>query len=141
MVISNPQIRSSSLGLHRLSLVLVSGGHKASPRFASSSVPQQTSYQRGQMGGTSEPPTARQKQRSPRALRSRRTRPVLPLPHAVPPSHSLVLCFAHLLWYLASFSPTPSIPNYKSFQKCWRVKLSQSLTKIIERNTKIYDIK
>ena len=36
---------------------------------------------------------------------------------------------------------TPSIPNYKSFQKSWRVKQSQSLTKIIEKNTKIYDIK
>ena len=36
---------------------------------------------------------------------------------------------------------TPSVPNYKSFQKFWRVKPSQSLTKIIERNIKIYDIK
>ena len=36
---------------------------------------------------------------------------------------------------------TPSVPNYKSFQEYWRVKPSQSLTKIIERNTKIYDIK
>ena len=36
---------------------------------------------------------------------------------------------------------TPSVPNYKSFQKIWKVKPSQSLTKIIERNTKIYDIK
>ena len=36
---------------------------------------------------------------------------------------------------------TPSVPNYKSFQKSWRVKLSQSLTKIIERNINIYDIK
>ena len=38
-------------------------------------------------------------------------------------------------------STTPSVSNYKSFQKSWRVKSSQSLTKIIERNTKIYDIK
>ena len=36
---------------------------------------------------------------------------------------------------------TPSVPNYKSFQESWRVKSYQSLTKIIERNTKIYDIK
>ena len=36
---------------------------------------------------------------------------------------------------------TPSVPNYKSFQKFWRVKPFQSLTKIIERNIKIYDIK
>ena len=36
---------------------------------------------------------------------------------------------------------TPPVPNYKSFQEFWRVKPSQSLTKIIERNTKIYDIK
>ena len=35
---------------------------------------------------------------------------------------------------------TPSVPNYKSFQKSWRVKPFQSLTKIIERNIKIYDI-
>ena len=36
---------------------------------------------------------------------------------------------------------TPSVPNYKSLQESWKVKLSQSLTKIIERNIKIYDIK
>ena len=36
---------------------------------------------------------------------------------------------------------TPSASNYKSFQEFWRVKPSQSLAKIIERNTKIYDIK
>ena len=36
---------------------------------------------------------------------------------------------------------TPSVPNYKSFQEFWRVKPSQSLTKIIERNIKTYDIK
>ena len=36
---------------------------------------------------------------------------------------------------------TPFVPNYKSFQESWRVKPSQSLTKIIERNIKIYDIK
>jgi len=35
----------------------------------------------------------------------------------------------------------PSIPNYKLFQKFWRVKSFQNLTKIIEKNTKIYDIK
>ena len=32
---------------------------------------------------------------------------------------------------------TPSISNYKSFQKFWRVKAFSSLTKITERNTKI----
>ena len=36
---------------------------------------------------------------------------------------------------------TPSVPNYKSLQESWRVKSFQSLTKIIERNIKIYDIK
>ena len=36
---------------------------------------------------------------------------------------------------------TPSVPNYKTFQKSWRVKTISSLTKIIERNIKIYDIK
>jgi len=36
---------------------------------------------------------------------------------------------------------TPSVPNYKSLQESWRVKPFQSLTKIIDRNTKIYDIK
>ena len=35
----------------------------------------------------------------------------------------------------------PSVPNYKSFQESCRVKPSQSLTKIIERNINIYDIK
>jgi hypothetical protein len=39
------------------------------------------------------------------------------------------------------YSGTPSVLNYKSFQEYWRVKPSQSLTKIIERNIKIYDIK
>jgi len=42
---------------------------------------------------------------------------------------------------LNTHNSTPSVLNYKSFQKIWRVKPSQSLTKIIERNTKIYDIK
>jgi len=45
------------------------------------------------------------------------------------------------LAYLIMMLATPSILNYKSFQESWRVKLFQSLTKIIERNTKIYDIK
>ena len=36
---------------------------------------------------------------------------------------------------------TPSIPNYKTSQESWRVKTILSLTKIIERNIKIYDIK
>jgi len=34
-----------------------------------------------------------------------------------------------------------SILNYKSFQKYWSVKTFLSLTKIIKRNTKIYNIK
>ena len=42
---------------------------------------------------------------------------------------------------LLSLFATPSVRNYKSFQKSWRVKPSQSLTKIIKKNTKIYDIK
>ena len=37
-------------------------------------------------------------------------------------------------WYSLRF-------NYKSFQESWRVKLFQNLIKVIERNTKIYDIK
>ena len=36
---------------------------------------------------------------------------------------------------------TPSVPNYKTSQESWRVKTISSLTKIIERNIKIYDIK
>ena len=36
---------------------------------------------------------------------------------------------------------TPSVPNYKTSQESWRVKTILSLTKIIERNIKIYDIK
>ena len=36
---------------------------------------------------------------------------------------------------------TPSIPNYKTSQESWRVKAISNLTKIIERNIKIYDIK
>ena len=36
---------------------------------------------------------------------------------------------------------TSSVSNYRSFQKIWRVKPSQNLIKIIERTTKIYDIK
>ena len=35
---------------------------------------------------------------------------------------------------------SPSVPNYKSLQEFWRAKSSQSLTKIIERNIKSYDI-
>ena len=45
--------------------------------------------------------------------------------------------FIRWLWILLLRSD----PNYKSFQESWRVKPSQNLTKIIERNTKIYDIK
>ena len=36
---------------------------------------------------------------------------------------------------------TPSVSNYKTFQEFWRVKAISNLTKIIERNIKIYDIK
>ena len=36
---------------------------------------------------------------------------------------------------------TLSVPNYKTSQEFWRVKTISSLTKIIERNIKIYDIK
>ena len=36
---------------------------------------------------------------------------------------------------------TPSAPNYKTSQESWRVKSISSLTKIIERNIKIYNIK
>ena len=40
-----------------------------------------------------------------------------------------------------SLITTPSVPNYKTSQEFWRVKTISSLTKIIERNVKIYDIK
>ena len=36
---------------------------------------------------------------------------------------------------------TPAVPNYKTSQEFWRVKAISNLTKIIERNIKIYDIK
>ena len=36
---------------------------------------------------------------------------------------------------------TPSVRNYKSFQESWRVKLCQSLIKIMKKNIKIYNIK
>jgi len=36
---------------------------------------------------------------------------------------------------------TPSVPNYRTSQESWRVKTIASLTKIIEINIKIYDIK
>ena len=36
---------------------------------------------------------------------------------------------------------TPDVPNYKTSQEFWRVKAISNLTKIIERNIKIYDIK
>ena len=39
------------------------------------------------------------------------------------------------------FDCIPSVPNYKTSQESWRVKVISSLTKIIERNIKIYDIK
>ena len=47
----------------------------------------------------------------------------------------------HLNDYALFIESTPSVPNYKSFQESWRVKPSQGLIKIIERNTKNYDIK
>ena len=36
---------------------------------------------------------------------------------------------------------TPPIPNYKPFQEFWRVKTFSRLTKIIEKNTKICNVK
>ena len=36
---------------------------------------------------------------------------------------------------------TPSVPNYKTSQESCKVKTISSLTKIIERNIKIYNIK
>ena len=36
---------------------------------------------------------------------------------------------------------THSVPNYKTSQEFWRGKAFSSLTKIIKRNIKIYDIK
>ena len=40
-----------------------------------------------------------------------------------------------------SLITTPSVPNYKTSQEFWRVKAISSLTKIIKRNIKIYDLK
>ena len=45
------------------------------------------------------------------------------------------------VWNKNSNGYTPSVPNYKSFQESWRVKVFSSLTKNIERNIKIYVIK
>ena len=39
-------------------------------------------------------------------------------------------------WTLNGLWTIPSVRNYKSFQKYWRVKPSQSLTKIIEKKYK-----
>jgi len=36
---------------------------------------------------------------------------------------------------------THSVSNYKTSQESWRIKAISSLTKIIETNIKIYDIK
>ena len=57
-----------------------------------------------------------------------------------------LLCICMYGQYVGTFGysiagHTPSVSNYKSFQESWRVKPSQSLTKIIGRNIKIYDIK
>ena len=41
----------------------------------------------------------------------------------------------------ATDAATPSVSNYKISQESWRVKAISSLTKITERNIKIYDIK
>ena len=50
---------------------------------------------------------------------------------------------AKLPW--KSLSPSQisalSVSNYKTSQEFWRIKIISSLTKIIERNIKIYDIK
>ena len=48
---------------------------------------------------------------------------------------------SYLLYQKEEEKSIPFVPNYKSFQESWRVKPSQSLTKIIEKNIKIYDIK
>ena len=44
------------------------------------------------------------------------------------------------IFFRDHFWSTPSVPNYKPFQESWRVKSFQSLTKIIEKNIKIYNI-
>ena len=44
-------------------------------------------------------------------------------------------------FYLQDLLFTPSVPNCKTSQKSYRIKAISSLTKIIERNIKIYDIK
>ena len=49
--------------------------------------------------------------------------------------------FCKILWVHGTPILYSLVPNYKSLQESWRVKPSQSLTKIIERNIKIYDIK
>jgi len=36
--------------------------------------------------------------------------------------------------FCSQLAYTPSVSNYKSFQESWRVKPSQSLTKIIEKH-------
>jgi len=61
-------------------------------------------------------------------------------------SQSKVFFSGHLNWKLYILFQytklyTPSVLNYKSFQESWRVNPSQNLTKIIETNIKVYDIK
>ena len=45
-----------------------------------------------------------------------------------------------MIFALNNIYTTPVL-NYKTSQESWRVKAISSLTKIIERNIKIYDIK
>ena len=49
--------------------------------------------------------------------------------------------FFPVLLLVAVYVYTPSIPNCKSFQESWRVKAFSHLTKIIEKNTKICNVK
>ena len=117
MVISNPQIRSSSLGLHRLSLSFwfpVDTRHRLGLHRVAFPSKQVIKGDRW-VGQASHRRRAKNNGRRAR------------WGHGGPDQFFLfptrcrrltVWCFAHLLWYLASFSLTPSIPNYKSFQKC-----------------------
>ena len=42
---------------------------------------------------------------------------------------------------MSALTDTPYIPNCKSLQESWRVKAFSRLTKIIEKNTKICNVK
>ena len=49
--------------------------------------------------------------------------------------------YPQLIYFFPLKHNTPSVSNYKKSQESWRIKAISSLTKIIERNIKIYDIK